>query len=180
MPARPSPIYRWLLSPLDVDSITQTKLAACWLEVSNAGGAVGFPFIPVNPDEVATATGRLIEGLDPRTTRLLTAFKGDELLGWLTLERNQNSLISHWARVMRVQTALTHRASGVGRALIEEVARSARDDLGLVQLHLELRSGQGLEAFYQSCGWREVGRWPAALRLAPGDHRDEVLMLLDL
>ena len=63
---------------------------------------------------------------------------------------------------------------------MEEVARSARGDLGLDQLHLELRSGQGLEGFYQSCGWREVGRWPGALRLGPGDDRDEVLMLLEL
>lgn len=27
-------------------------------------------------------------------------------------------------------------------------------------------------------GRREVGRWPGALRLAPGDDRDEVLMIL--
>ena len=65
VPARPSPVYRWLLSPSDVDPATRTKLAACWLEVSNAGGAVGFPFIPVTLDEVAAATERLVGGLDP-------------------------------------------------------------------------------------------------------------------
>ena len=180
VPARPSPVYRWLLSPSDVDPVTRTKLAARWLEVSNVGGAVGFPFIPVTLDEVAAATERLVGGLDPHTTRLLTALRGDELLGWLTLDLNRNSLTSHWARVGRVQTALAHRGTGVGQALMEEVARSAQGDLGLDQLHLELRSGQGLEGFYQSCGWREVGRWPGALRLGPGDDRDEVLMLLEL
>ncbi|MCQ1986987.1 MULTISPECIES: hypothetical protein [unclassified Arthrobacter] len=36
-------------------------------------------------------------------------------------------------------------------------------------------SGAGLEGFYRSSGWQEVGRRRAALRLPDGD-RDEVLM----
>jgi GNAT superfamily N-acetyltransferase len=175
-----SPVYRWLLSASDVDTATRSQLATCWLEVSNAGGAVGFPFLPVTRDEVAMATERLVEDLDPLTTRLLTVFQGPDLAGWLTLTLNRSRLTSHWARVMRVQAALAYRGQGVGRDLINEVTRSARDDLGLQQLHLELRAGQQLEGFYQSCGWQEVGRWPGALRLAPGDDRDEVLMLLEL
>jgi predicted N-acetyltransferase YhbS len=79
-----------------------------------------------------------------------------------------------------VQTALAYRGRGVGQALMGEVARSAREDLGLEQLHLELRAGLGLEAFYGRLGWQEVGRWPGALRLAEHDRRDEVLMLLRL
>lgn len=63
---------------------------------------------------------------------------------------------------------------------MEETVRFAREELSLEQLHLELRSGQGLEGFYESCGWQEVGRWPGALRLAAGDDRDEVLMLFSL
>lgn len=63
---------------------------------------------------------------------------------------------------------------------MQEVARAARDDFGLEWLHLALRSGQGLEGFYESCGWQEAGRWPSALRLRPGDDRDEVLMVLPL
>lgn len=43
-----------------------------------------------------------------------------------------------------------------------------------------LRGGMGLEGFYERLGWEIVGRWPAALRLAPGDDRDEVLMVLPL
>jgi hypothetical protein len=54
----------------------------------------------------------------------------------------------------------------------------ARDDLHLSQLHLAARGGLGLEDFYARLGWREIGRWPAALRLGDGEHRDEVLMLL--
>ncbi|MBO0895821.1 GNAT family N-acetyltransferase [Arthrobacter sp. zg-ZUI10] len=74
---------------------------------------------------------------------------------------------------------LDFRSCGVGRALMTEVARSAAEDLALEHLRLEVRAGMGLEGFYQSCGWREIGRWPEALRL-PGGDRDEVLMALAL
>ena len=40
--------------------------------------------------------------------------------------------------------------------------------------------GLGLERFYQGCGWQEIGRWPAALRLHQCDDRAEVLMFLPL
>jgi hypothetical protein len=53
----------------------------------------------------------------------------------------------------------------------------ARDELGLEQLRLEARGGEGLEDFYRRLGWQEIGRWPGALRFDHGD-RDEVLMLL--
>jgi hypothetical protein len=54
----------------------------------------------------------------------------------------------------------------------------AREAMGLEQLHLAARGGMGLEDFYSRLGWQEIGRWPGALRLGPGDDRDEVLMIL--
>lgn len=141
---------------------------------------MGFPLTPVSIDEVTEATERLVASLKPARSRLLVAARPESLLGWLLLERNENRVTSYWARVLRAQTALAHRGQGIGRRLMAEVARASRDDLGLEQLHLELRSGQALEGFYESCGWQEVGRWPSALRLAPRDDRDEVLMLLRL
>jgi hypothetical protein len=50
--------------------------------------------------------------------------------------------------------------------------------MGLEQLRLAVRGGMGLERFYARLGWREIGRWPKALRLAPDNDRDEILMLL--
>ena len=40
------------------------------------------------------------------------------------------------------------------------------------------RGGTGLERFYSALGWEVTGRWPGALRFAPGDDRDEILMIL--
>jgi GNAT superfamily N-acetyltransferase len=96
------------------------------------------------------------------------------------LERNPSRLTAHWARVLRVQTTLDARGSGVGRALLTEVARIAGEDLGLEQLRIEVREGQSLEAFYETCGRQEVGRWRRPLRLGPYDERDEILMVLAL
>ena len=58
------------------------------------------------------------------------------------------------------------------------VRQVARAEMSLEQLHLAARGGTGLEHFYSRLGWTVIGRWPAALRLAPGDDRDEILMIL--
>lgn len=78
-----------------------------------------------------------------------------------------------------LQTHPRFRGRGIGVALMRWLRVVARDELGVRRLHLAARGGLGLEEFYERLGWREVGRWPGALRLADGDERDEVLMLLD-
>jgi GNAT superfamily N-acetyltransferase len=163
-----------------VDEVTRAQLLSCWRDVSNAGGAVGFPLLPVTTEQVRPAIEALIGSLDPTLNRLLLATVDQSLAGWLILVGNANILTAHWARVGRVQTAPKHRGTGVGRALMSEVERAARDDLHLQHLHLTLRAGMGLERFYESFGWREVGRWPEALCLGENELRDEVLMHLPL
>lgn len=168
---------RWLTSPADVDATLLAKITACWTRVSDAGGAVGFPFVPVPPDEVAAAARDLVAELHDGQ-RLLVAEVDGVLAGWLVLLENAAALTRHWGRLLRVQTDLPFRGRGIGAALVLEGARAARER-GLEQLHIEVRSGLGLEDFYGRLGWQLVGRWPAALRLVDGD-RDELLMLLML
>jgi hypothetical protein len=48
-----------------VDEIMQTQLLTCWRDVSNAGGAVGFPLVPVTTEQVRAAIDALIGSLDP-------------------------------------------------------------------------------------------------------------------
>ncbi len=176
----PGLVLQWLTEPSMVDARTRHQLLNCWRDVSNAGGAVGFPFLPVEDAHVLPAVDAMVDSLDPLLSRLLLATVDESLAGWLLLVGNTSKLTAHWGRVMRVQTAIAHRGTGIGRIMMTEVSRAARDDLRLEQLHLELRAGRGLESFYSACGWREVGRWPAALRLSGDDDRDEVLMLLTL
>ncbi|MEV6978843.1 GNAT family N-acetyltransferase [Kitasatospora sp. NPDC093806] len=164
--------------PREVTTQLRQQLVNCWIAVTNSGGAAGFPFPPVRHDDVAPVADKLLERLHPQRSRLITAEFGDALAGWVVLNRNPHQLVRHWGTVNHLQTHPDVRGRGIGSALMRELRRIARDELALEQLHLAARSEEGLEDFYGRLGWRETGRWPDALRLAPGDTRDEILMLL--
>jgi GNAT superfamily N-acetyltransferase len=150
----------------------------CWIEVTNLGGAAGFPFPPVGHSDVAPVADALIAGLCAERSRLLLAFADDALAGWVAVKHDPSSLIAHWGTIHHLQTHPAHRNQGIGSALMHRLRRIARDEMGLEQLRLAARGGVALEDFYGKLGWREVGRWPHALRLASGDTRDEILMIL--
>jgi GNAT superfamily N-acetyltransferase len=133
----------------------------------------------VDVTHVGPVAAELIAGLAPQRSRLLLALDGDVLAGWLNIRREPNPLVAHWGVINHLQTRDAFRGRGVGTALMTEARRVAREEMGLEQLRLAARGGVGLERFYARLGWKEVGRWPGALRLAPDDDRDEILMLLD-
>jgi GNAT superfamily N-acetyltransferase len=163
--------------PQDMTPEATHELVNCWMTVANSGGAVGFPFPPVGLDDVQPVADQLIADLDPEYNRILLATVDGVLAGWLNLSRHRARVVPHWGVVKRVQTHPGFRGRGIGTALMHRVRDVARDELGLEQLRLEARGGEGLEDFYGRLGWREIGRWPDALRFDHGD-RDEVLMLL--
>jgi GNAT superfamily N-acetyltransferase len=163
--------------PEDMTPEATRELVDCWMTVANNGGAVGFAFPPVGVDDVKPVADQLIADLDPEYNQILLAKFDGVLAGWLSLSRHRDRVVPHWGMVKRVQTHPGFRGHGIGAALMHRVRDVARDELGLEQLRLEARGGEGLEDFYTRLGWREIGRWPDALRFDHGD-RDEVLMLL--
>jgi len=167
-----------LSRPSDADQELRQELIACWIAVTNAGGAAGFPFPPVDVGHVAPVVDALVDRLNPDRSRILFARVGGSLAGWVAVSRDASPLIAHWGVVSHLQTQLSHRNEGIGSALMRRLWEVARDDMHLEQLHLAVRGGMGLEAFYSRLGWQVVGRWPGKLRLAPDDTRDEVLMIL--
>jgi GNAT superfamily N-acetyltransferase len=181
MTASPELTLSWFTSPDEVPHGIWAALTACWRDVANDGGAVGFAeLLPVSDDDVAPVVDEIVAGLEPRLSRLLVATRGTALVGWLLLSGNANPVTAHWGRVSRLQTSVEARGTGVARALMTELHRCARDDLGLDSLRLEVRGGWGLEAFYERFGWQVVGAWPGALQFAQYGRRDEVLMAVDL
>jgi GNAT superfamily N-acetyltransferase len=167
-----------LTHPGHADQAVRRELTACWVAVTNAGGAAGFPFPPVSPGQVAPAVDVLAAGLGPERSRILLARVNGALAGWVAISRDPNPLIAHWGTVNHLQTDLPHRGRGIGSALMRGLRQVARDEMGLEQLHLAARGGMGLEDFYARLGWQVTGRWPGKLRFAPDDSRDEILMVL--
>jgi GNAT superfamily N-acetyltransferase len=178
MPDYRAPMYHQAVHPAEVSLDLRRDLIECRVTVSNRGGAVGFPFPPVSVREVEPVADQVIENLDPQFSRLLFAKVDGVLAGWLNLRREPHPVVMHWGTVNSVQTQPRFRGRGIGAGLMNWARQVARAEMGLEQLHLAARAGMGLEDFYGRLGWREVGRWPGALRFGPGDDRDEVLMLL--
>src|ERR1700752_2593964 len=98
---------------LDISQLTHSgaagpavrlELTACWIAVTNAGGAAGFPFPPVNAGHVAPAGDALAAPLDPRHSRILLARINGALAGWVALSRDSNPLIAPWGTVNHLQT----------------------------------------------------------------------------
>src|ERR1700759_4886554 len=115
----------------DADPTVRQELTACWIAVTNAGGAAGFPFPPVNASHVAPAVDALAARLDPRRSRILLARINGALAGWVALSRDSSPLIAHWGTVNHLQTQLAYRNEGVGSALMHRLREVARDEMGL-------------------------------------------------
>lgn len=179
----PPTVITPLSRPRDATEAVRRDLTACWTEVVNAGGAVvpmGCPLPPVTQASLRPAVERITRELSPDHSRLLVATVNGALAGWLLLRREAHPLAAHCGVVNHVQTHVHFRGRGVGGAMMRHAQGVARDEMGLERLQLAVRSGLGLEEFYRKAGWTEVGRWPGALRVAPGDDRDEILMSLPL
>jgi GNAT superfamily N-acetyltransferase len=162
----------------DVDPELRERLLACWTDVSNAGGAVGF-VPPVTVEEVAPALDALLGRVAQGRERVIVLRVDDEVAGWAVLSLSVSPLRRHWATVLRVQVHPDRQGQGLGRVLMTGVHDAARG-LGLEMLHLTVRGGYGLEGFYAGLGYREFGRMPGAIRIAPGDDREEVHLFVRL
>jgi GNAT superfamily N-acetyltransferase len=167
------------LDPVIDDELREAVLTL-WTEVSQAGGAVGFvppvtaedirPSLDAALAEVATGQRRLLVGRDEDDRIAATAFLTD----------NGHRLMTHWIWLYTVMVHPRHQGKGYGRTLMAAVEQAARGLPGIGAVRLTCRGGTGVEHFYAACGYKEVGRVPDAIQVAPGDLRDDVIMLLTL
>ena len=124
----------------------ENMVVDCWIEVTNAGGAAGFPFPPIDASTAAPAVDTLVEGLAPETSRLVIASVDGELAGWLNVRRESFPLVAHWGTLHHVQTRTGLRGRGIGAALMRHVREIARDGMGkqiTARRDLEIPAGRG-------------------------------------
>ena len=167
------------------------EIVACWTDVSNAGGAVGF-VPPVAIDDVLPRAEAQFAGVRSGRDRLVVGrvARGEQagrLAALAFLVGNDFAFTAHWQTVKRVMVHPDFQGSGYGYRLMAELAVVARD-AGLEQLHLDCRGGTGNDLFYKKCGYEEYGRISQGLKL-PGrtddgagatPYRDLILMALEL
>jgi GNAT superfamily N-acetyltransferase len=154
------------------------QLLDMWVDVTNAGGAVGFTV----PADVSAVTRTLDAALDRVTagTDLLAILRQDgTAVGMGFLVDGGSPLRRHWRTILRLMVRPELQGRGAGRLLLEGLHGTAVD-LGLEQLMLTTRGGTGVEGFYERCGYAVVGKHPGAIRLAPGDDRDELFLIFRL
>lgn len=147
-------------------------VARLWLRVSRAGGAVDFT-PDVDPAEVQAAAVRALAEVAERRAHMLVLWRGDDLVGLAFLERGDHQLTRHRGMVKRLMVDPSLQGQGWGARLLEACADLARRQ-GIERLYLSARDGTGLPEYYARRGWHEIGRFPKAVRVAPGDERDEV------
>ncbi|MBG0853328.1 GNAT family N-acetyltransferase [Streptomyces spinoverrucosus] len=163
-----------------VDRPLRDGLLDLWSDVSNAGGAVGF-VPPVTPETVRPELVKHFVAMAEGRSRLLAGFDEDgRVAATAFLTFNTHRLMTHWVWLYTVMVHPRHQGKGYGRDLLAAAADAARTFDGVDAIRLTCRGGLGLERFYGSCGYKEVGRIPGAIRVEPGDDRDDVIMLLPL
>lgn len=173
-----------ITNPLDVP---RSEVLDLWLEVTRAGGSVGFlpdaslteiaDALDAHLAEVARGEGVLVTMREG--TSLAEPIGAGRLLGLGFWCVHPHYLQRHTATLYRLMVDPSRQGASLGRTLLEAMAGVARTELpGIELLRLSYRSGSGLGRFYASAGWTEVGRVPRAIRVRPGDDRDSVEMAM--
>ncbi|AXK33067.1 N-acetyltransferase [Streptomyces armeniacus] len=155
-------------------------ITALWADVVNAGGAVGF-VPPVTREDVRPELLRYLNGMAEGSVRLVAGFdERGEVAATAFLTLNSHRLMRHWVWLYTVMVHPSLQGTGTGRELMAAAADAARDLEGVRGIRLTMRGGRGTERFYASCGYKEVGRVPDAIRVADGEYEDDVTMWMTL
>ncbi|MEU1466712.1 GNAT family N-acetyltransferase [Streptomyces sp. NPDC005761] len=162
------------------DRSVRDGIAELWADVSNAGGAVGF-VPPVTTEDIRPELVKHLAAMTEGRTRLLVGYDDrGAVAATAFLTHNTHRLMAHWLWIYTVMVHPRHQGRGYGRDLMAAAADAARTIDGIEAIRLTCRGGTGADRFYSACGYKEVGRVPGAIRVAEGDDRDDVIMLLPL
>lgn len=162
------------------DRSVRDGITALWADVSNAGGAVGF-VPPVTAEDVRPELVKHLVAMAEGRTRLLVGYDEEGAVAATAfLAHNTHRLMTHWLWLYTVMVHPRHQGRGYGRDLMAAAADAARSIDGIEAIRLTCRGGTGADRFYGTCGYKEVGRVPGAIRVAEGDDRDDIIMLLPL
>lgn len=161
-----------------LDDAATKRLVGIWVDVSNAGGAVGFAPPPptVTYEDVAPVAEAALRSVREGRDHLVAAYDVGALAGFAFLVHRPGPLFRHWATVKRLQVHPAAQGRGIGKELLRACDRFARS-LGLEALHLTVRGDTGTEAFYEAEGYEQIATIPRAIKLSADDVRAELYMI---
>lgn len=109
------------------------------------------------------------------------AFLGDELVGLLTLAREERPRLAHRAFIVGVSVAPEARRQGCGDALLRAALAQARTWGGVTSLHLAVTETQtAARRLYERHGFQVWGTQPDAIRDGAGRSLSEHHLCLRL
>jgi GNAT superfamily N-acetyltransferase len=170
--------FQQVSAPRAADPALREALLRLWVGVIDAGGSVGF-LRPAPVAEVARTLDAALARVQAGTDALGVLRENTGIVGMGLLVDTGSGLRRHWRTVLRVMVAPHLQGAGHGRALMTGLHGVARG-LGLEQLALSVRGGENLEGFYERLGYQVIGRHAGAIRVGPGDDRDEVILVTSL
>lgn len=137
-------------------------------------------FFVIQPDEFPSSEEQerqwVQEHLDDPRKLALVAEAGDEIIGSLSVENGPFQRTSHTG-TFGVSVRQDWRGKGVGTAMIEFLLEWAETNPLVEKVELSVfSSNANAIRLYRRLGFLEEGRRAKAIRLAPGEYVDEVLM----
>ena len=127
-----------------------------------------------------TYAGRLGRGEGNDGGFTLGAFRGDALVGAITLERDPRSKLRHIGHIVGTMVHDAEQRRGVGQALLEALTARASADAELHQLTLSVTAGNAsAERLYARAGFVRYGTLPRAIRVG-GRFLDKHHLMLSL
>lgn len=159
------------------DNAFALALLNLWMRASEGAGAVGFT-APIDRPAVGAATSVVIDELRSGRVFAFAATRGRDIVGFALLRPGKQRK-AHTGQIDQVILDPSVERSDLGTRLVRAITELA-GELDLQRLQLALPSGTGLESLYGPMGFVEFGRLPGWIRVAPGEDRDEVLMVLTL
>lgn len=150
-------------------------LVTLWFDVSQHGGAIGYT--PENTvDDVATGVDAYLDKVSAGLAHLIVVLSDERVIACCALVPNAVALQAHFMELKRFMVHPSLQGSGVGEWLVSKACDLAKTDLGIESVHIHVRSGLDLEAFWTRCAFTHVATIPNTVKFADGSYADLLYM----
>jgi RimJ/RimL family protein N-acetyltransferase len=172
----PAPALIRALSRADIGAFRALRSEALRLSPEAFGMSLS-EWERLSEDDIA----KRLQGAPPGVTFGAVVNDGASLVGIAGLAAYSTMKERHKALVWGVYVTPAHRGRGLAAALLDRIVAHARavDELDILQLSVTV-GNDAARALYLSRGFVTYGLERDALKLGPGDYRDEEMMMLDL